>query len=397
MNLSFSKIKVIKELNCCNDSGGLGRLPGSQEKKLTIMFVCMNIRKILNHLAMPFTVSVLAVGLSLQSCSRQPIGTTGDGYGKVVFTLDSRACLTKASGSAAAAETAVNHWSVFVFEEGSVVGYGEKNSSGEIDLTLPTGEYQVCAVANYPKSGSYAFNPAEMGTLSQIRSFNLPLSVNSLDGFVMYGEGNLTVTEENDEPVHIFVQRLVAKVQVNCIESAFTNPLVYQRGAHLSGIGMSNVYGWNVFGADASVSAMSGNVSDWVNVMGVYDASYSSFLQDVISVDFTEAGQKYQTEHVFYVYPNALTESDDSRDTESWSKRRTRLLIKGTVGDTDRYWTLSLPGPVVRNRTYLIEKAILVTAGSLDGESGIEGDVDYDMSIIDIDVDGGEYVIDETS
>ena len=305
--------------------------------------------------------------------------------------------MTKASGSAAAAETAVNYWAVFVVEEGTVIGYGENNSGAEIDLTLPTGEYMVCAVANYPKSGTYVFNPTAMGTLSQIRSFNLPLSANSLDGFVMYGEGNLSVTEGDNEPVQIFVQRLVAKVQVSCIEAAFTNDLVYQRGAHLSGIGMSNVYGWNVFGSDASASAMSGNVSDWVNVMGTYEASYSSILQDAISVDFTEAGQKYQTEHVFYIYPNALTESADSRDTESWSKRRTRLLIKGTVGDTDRYWTLSLPGPVVRNRTYLIEKAVLRTAGSLDGESGVEGDVDYDMSIIDIDVDGGEYVIDETS
>ena len=376
---------------------GLAAFRSPKRKKLTIMFVCLNIMKILNHLAVPFTVSVLAVGLSLQSCSRQPVGTTGDGYGKVVFTLDSRACMTKASGSAAAAETAVNHWAVFVVEEGTVIGYGENNSGAEIDLTLPTGEYLVCAVANYPKSGTYVFNPTAMGTLSQIRSFNLPLSANSLDGFVMYGEGNLSVTEGDNEPVQIFVQRLVAKVQVSCIEAAFSNDLVYQRGAHLSGIGMSNVYGWNVFGSDASASAMSGNVSDWVNVMGTYEASYSSILQDAISVDFTEAGQKYQTEHVFYIYPNALTESADSRDTESWSKRRTRLLIKGTVGDTDRYWTLSLPGPVVRNRTYLIEKAVLRTAGSLDGESGVEGDVDYDMSIIDIDVDGGEYVIDETS
>jgi len=345
---------------------------------------------------MCLAAGVLAWGVLLPGCSR--VDEPQARYGKVVFSISKPEVPTKASGMAPAAETAVLRWAVFALQDGGVVAAGENLSSdGEIAMVLPLGEYQLCAVANYPVEGAGSFVPSSMRTLSDIESFELPFSANRLDGFVMYGTGSLTVQQGGSMPVTVLVRRLVARVEIDCIEAGFTNELAYELGVSLSGIRMSNVYGRAALGADASSEAMSPSEDAWVDRMGTETAGYEGILYDSVSGTFAAEGDSYSVPHVFYVYPNAVTEGGDSRDTESWSKRRTRLVIAGRIGSSVRYWNLTLPGPVVRNTSYLIEKAVLRGGGSLDPESGVEAQIDYDITTITIDIDDDDYNVNEES
>lgn len=338
----------------------------------------------------------LVAGTVLAGCARE--GSPEPRYGKVVFSVEKASVPTKATGSAPAAETAVLRWAVFVLQDGGVVSVGENLSSdGEIAMTLPVGEYTLCAVANYPVSGAGAFVPSSMRTFSDIEGFELPLAANGLDGFVMYGTGTLTVEQGGTEPATVLVKRLVARVEIDCIEAGFTKDLAYELGVSLSGVRMSNVYGVAPLGADPAASAMRSSVDAWVDRMGTETEGYEGMLYESVTATFEADGDAYSVPHVFYVYPNAITGSGDSRDTESWSKRRTRLVIAGDIGGTARYWSVTLPGPVERNTSYIIEKAVLRGGGSLDPESGDEADIDYDITTIVVDLDGDEYNVNEES
>lgn len=331
------------------------------------------------------------------ACSRERKDIPAESYGKVVFRLSNQAPVTKSMGSAPAAESAVQRWSVLVYEQGALVSVGTSGSEGDIELSLPVGEYQLRAVANYPVSGNDAFVPSSYTSLSSLGECVFAYSVNSLSSFVLYGEGNLSLTASGSDLVELHVGRLMAKVEILSIEAGFDNEMAYERGMELTGIGMSNVYGYAPLVNDYTDSQVSSSLGSWVNAKGEFQDGYAGLLFDDASATFASVGDSHTIAHVFYVYPNPVISSADSRDVDGWSKRCTRVVVTGTIGGTPRYWTLTLPGPIVRNTAYVIDKLILKGNGSLDPESGEEADIEYEMSIIDINLDDDDFIVDENS
>ena len=343
-----------------------------------------------------FVAALTCLLVLLPSCIREDIEGLRTRE-RVVFSIVNDAPVTKALGSAPAAESAVSNWAVLVYENGALVTSGTSSSDGAIEVTLPTGTYALCAVANYPVSGAGAFVPANYTTLSSLSSYSLPYSSNSLDSFVLYGEGSLTVEAGGSAPVEMHVGRLLARIQINCIEAGFDNPMAYERTVDLTGLGVTNVYGSCPLVSDLAYSSLSNLKTAWINPAGEFDSSYTGMLYNSIEATFDEAGDRFDIPHVFYVFPNPTTEANDSRSTDTWCTRRTRVVVCGQIGTTARYWSLTLPGPVVRNTSYVIEKAVLKGNGSLDPESGEEADIEYEMGDIDIDIDGGQFNVSENS
>ena len=336
------------------------------------------------------------LALALSSCVRDDMGAV-EIRERIVFSIVNDNPATKALGSSPAAEFAVSNWAVLVYEDGGLVACGTSSSDEVIEMTLPTGSYTLRAVANYPVSGADAFVPGSYVTLSSLNDYEAAYSSNSLDSFILYGEGVLNVLAGGTAPVEMHVGRLLARVQINCIEAGFDNEMAYERTVKLTGIGVSNVYGSCPLVSDLAFSSLSNQKSAWINPAGDFAVSYTGMLYNDIDATFDEEGDRFDIPHVFYVYPNPTTEGNDSRSTETWCARRTRVVVCGMIGNTARYWSLTLPGPVKRNTLYLIEKAVLKGNGSLDPESGEEAEIEYEMGDIVIDIDGDDYNVSENS
>ena len=90
------------------------------------------------------------------------------------------------------------------------------------------------------------------------------------------------------------------------------------------------------------------------------------------------ASRPHSQEHVFYFYPNPLPESLDTR-SGTWARRRTRLVLEAQIGERTYYYAVTLPESQ-RNRTYLIEEAVIRKLGSLDPELDEPGAIDITFS-----------------
>ena len=63
--------------------------------------------------------------------------------------------------------------------------------------------------------------------------------------------------------------------------------------------------------------------------------------------------EAYSTQHTFYCYPNKAADSDAT----SWSPRRTRLVLKTTLGTDTYYYPVTLP-ELENNKSYELELTI---------------------------------------
>ena len=92
-----------------------------------------------------------------------------------------------------------------------------------------------------------------------------------------------------------------------------------------------------------------------------------------LDVPVTAASPHVQ-EHAFYYYPNPLPEALDSR-SGTWTRRRTRLVLEAEIGGRTYYYPVTLPASQ-RNKTYLIEEAVIRKLGSRDPEKDEPGSVE---------------------
>ena len=273
----------------------------------------------------------------------------------------------------AADEGKVQDWSLLLFREGKLADYGTAGAGASIRCFLEAGTYTAVAVANPPSS----FQPAGMTTLQAYSETESRLEDNALSRLVMAGELTLNVQPGEDKPREIPVERLVCKAGVRKVSVAFTDPVLSARPFVLKAIFLTNCYGKTRYGSDLSASQTSAAASAWYNRTGFQsDPKVDGFLSER-NIDATlTADAPHQQEHVFYFYPNP-TETD-SRDG-SWSVRHTRLVLEAEMGGRTYYYPVTLPVSR-RNRTYLIEEAVIRKLGSLDPEGNVPGAVDITFS-----------------
>lgn len=312
-----------------------------------------------------FTIAAIAFAAVLSSCSKDisPVPQTPS---PVSLKVDIGLPGTKAKLAAGStADLTANTVQVFVFNSdgtldtsSGMTAYGE-----EINLSVIPGNKSVWALVNAPEATGIE---TETG-LAAKRSL---LGDNNLNSLVM--SGSTTVEISGSTSVTVLVKHIAAKVVLDKVTRAFTNP--YYSGIPLT---IKRIYMSNV-AADANY-ACNGQPTLWNIKMGVLDNPLQNaalLLDDGMSVSLAE-GTSYDTAHTFYVYPNPTTE--DTVDLDEWAPRMTRLVLECDYNGRTCYYPITVPGsaymaaggssPTIdRNKVYHISGLTLKRPGSVSPE-----------------------------
>lgn len=333
-----------------------------------------------NHTA----VSCLLPGLLLLAGCR---GTEPDLPERVDVTFsilgtDTRTTVTEGEGT-------VERWTLLLYRDGRLADLGTSESATSIVRTLAAGTYTAFAVVNPPAS----FRPEAYTALADLSEAESDLRDNRPARFVMTGSRAITVPVPDGGPQTIGVDRLVAKAGVRKVTVAFTDPALSSRTFRLKAVYLTNCYGKNRLGSDWETDGMSADPSRWYNRMGFHaDEGVDGLLSDRdIGTEITP-GHSYGQAHYFYCYPNRTEGDNRSGD---WSVRHTRLVLEAEIGGRTYYYPVTLPA-MQRNKTYLIEEAVIRNLGSSDPEKDEPGSIDVRFST-STEEWGPEYTVQENS
>lgn len=288
---------------------------------------------------------------------------------------------TKATSVSYSNESRINRWGLYIFDsEQNYVVSAASSSNGGIQKFLEPGTYTICAIVNYPTSGSSALNPDVQGgitTLSSLDSFIPRLEDMAANSFIMWGTDSMTIYSSEETDATIDVRRLVSKVGIKKISLAWANPGHATGTFVLKNIYLTNSYARQALRADIPYSMMSSVKSEWFNPMSYHGSGGRSVTSSVESmtadtgIDVTIPNNgSYNVEHYFYTLPNACAPGQDSHSA-TWGIRSTRMVIEATCAGETYYYSIQLPA-MQRNKTYIADEVIIRNLGSLDPEQTVE-------------------------
>ena len=307
--------------------------------------------------------------LILGGCHRA--APPGPGSVEVVFSVLGET--TRATGTDG--EAAVDDWALLLYRDGRLAEAGTSSSGSEIRKTLPAGDYTAFAVVNPPAG----FDPAGFPDPGALAGAESALGDNAPGRLVMAGRRTVTVPVPDGNVQRIGVDRLVCKAGIRKVSVQFKNPDLAARPFRLKGIYLTNCYGKSRYGSDWTAEDILSTASVWHNRMGFHSEAGVDGLLAETGLDIpVTADRPHTQEHVFYFYPNPLPASLDTR-SGTWTRRKTRLVLEAQIGDRTYYYPVTLPESQ-RNRTYLIEEAVIRTLGSLDPEKDEPGAIDVTFS-----------------
>lgn len=299
---------------------------------------------------------------------------------------------TKATGAAHGDGTyddAINRLDVFIFDatSGELDGYsaftsGQLTSLSGLSIKTKTGSKHIYAVANTSQAAW-----SGIVTESQFLAVEKLLRDDNYQSFVMSGYVTATITESCN--VDITIQRLVGRVVLNSVKTAFA-------GTPYAGKQLENVkvYLTNVNG---NVLIGNGNLPSNVTVLnsgGYVAADNASFatsgaLYDAVG---TVNDTGHSTPHYFYCYQNTLAE-------ETSTKKFTRLVVEGTLDGTTYYYPININREdygwssaidhkgILRNRSYTYNITIL-----RPGSTNPDDVVDLATFTLDVTIDDWDII-----
>ena len=330
------------------------------------------------------TVLMLSIFL-LAGCHRAAL--PGEEGVEVVFSiLGEETRMTGTDG-----ERAVDNWTLLLYKDGMLAEAGTSESGSAIRKRLAAGDYTAFAIVNPPMS----FVPDSYPELSSLTAAESALQENAPGRLVMAGSRTVTVPVPDGETQRISVDRLVCKAGIRKISLRFADPLLAARPFSLKGIYLTNCFGKSRYGSDWNETEIVSDAALWYNRMGYQpDGTVDNLLAETgLSIPVTADTPHWQ-EHTFYYYPNSLSEALDSR-SGTWTRRRTRLVLEAEIGGRNYYYTITLPASQ-RNKTYIIEEAVIRKLGSRDPEKDEPGAIDVVFST-SVDDWSPEYNVTENS
>ena len=266
--------------------------------------------------------------LLLGGCHRA--APPGPGNVEVVFSVLGEA--TRGTGTAG--EAAVDSWTLLLYRDGRLAEAGTSSSGSAIRKTLPAGGYMAFAVVNPPPS----FDPAGFPDPGALAGAESALGDNAPGRLVMAGSRSVTVPVPDGSVQRIGVDRLVCKAGIRKVAVQFTDPGLAARPFRLKGIYLTNCYGKSRYGSDWTAEGILSDASAWHNRMGFHSEAGVDGLLAETGLDIPVTADRPP-----YYYPVTLPESQ-------------------------------------RNRTYLIEEAVIRSLGSLDPERDEPGALDITFS-----------------
>ena len=255
---------------------------------------------------------------------------------------------TKLSGIVS--ENSVNSLQIFVFGlDGKIEAYGSA-SSKSLSLTCTTGEKDVVALVNAAPQRNILY-------LSDLKARTTDLSENTGGYLVM--EGITRKKLNSSETVTIPVSRCASRVTLTEVSTDFELDVYNNMEFKITKIMLTNVAG------DKPILG-SGVPSVWYNKRGESPAALS-LISDVVDNAVVTKTVRYTTPHYFYCYPNPTTTDSTS---ESWSARKTRLVVVTTLGGTQYYYPVTLP-VLEANKLYSVSLKV-TRPGSTDVDIPVE-------------------------
>ena len=260
--------------------------------------------------------------------------------------------------TAQAYETAVNDVQIFVFDsKGALATYLDADTKTS-DITINTiyGQKTVYAVVNGPDLSGITTQDALEHTAVDLGANSTTTS----KGFVMVGSNACNVSGTT-ATVSISVKRLVARVALQKV----TNSLPDSYGSlTVNSVMLINVAGNQNLECTASIST-------WYNKMGRKDGASATQIIDGTTnlashptLTFMSVGKSVAnggslapaTPYLFYTYQNNST-SEGNGWSNTFSARKTRLVVTATIGGTKYYYPVSISNPQ-RNTAHTVELTI---------------------------------------
>lgn len=269
-------------------------------------------------------------------------------------------------------EKQVNDVQVFLFDaDGRINIYRNCGTDvSGITLSTTTGQKTVWAVVNGPDLSS-------VSSLSALTEWAVDLAANSTDkskGFLMTGSASCNVLSSGSSAT-VNVSRLVSRIALQKV----TNSIPEGYGAMtIDYVMLINVAGNEKISGGADIST-------WYNKMGRRDTSSdASHIIDGATYaascpDLTFAAPGASVAHgaahtpsipyLMYCYPNPTT-TDANGWSNSFTPRKTRLVMAATIGGTRYFYPVVIDAPA-RNKAYTVEMNI-TGLGSTDPDKMVE-------------------------
>ena len=260
--------------------------------------------------------------------------------------------------TAQAYETAVNDVQIFVFDsKGALATYLDADTKTS-DITINTiyGPKTVYAVVNGPDLSGITTQDALEHTAVDLGANSTTTS----KGFVMAGSTTCNVSGST-ATVTIAVKRLVARVALQKITISLPDSY---GSLTVNSVMLINVAGNQNLECTASIST-------WYNKMGRKDGATATQIIDGTTnlashptLTFMSVGKSVEnggslapaTPYLFYTYQNNST-SEGNGWSNTFSARKTRLVVTATIGGTKYYYPVSISNPQ-RNTAHTVELTI---------------------------------------
>ena len=287
-------------------------------------------------------MAAVAAVFGTMSCKKDNVPSMNHGNANVPvdgerteLTVGIATGMTKSTTITAEDEVKVNNLQVFVFRGDALDAYGVADNASTVTVSCTKGNREVYAVVNAP-------DLKDIATKTDLLAAKSALSDNDESNFVMIGKTNADLPSEL--PVNVEVDRIVSKVVLKTVNRAFTSAALAALNFSIDEIFITNVAGDVNYG-------LTDNPLEWYNKMD-YNSEMAMFTHDAPAASVVNE-EAYSTQHTFYCYPNKAADSDAT----SWSPRRTRLVLKTTLGTDTYYYPVTLP-ELENNKSYELELTI---------------------------------------
>lgn len=311
------------------------------------------------------TIAAMTAILSIVSCQKEnniSVTLPDDA------PLSVRLCVggeTKVTGVNPLNEKKYNSVQFFVFDATGRLEDYKSVTGNSATLGVLAGAKTFVAVLNVGE------NLSDAATLESLNAKVTKLKDNAVDHFVMVGAKEQPVSSSGAS-VTIPVKRLVAKITINKITTAFESSAMMATNFKVERIYLINAAG------DAHIGS-SGTPTIWYNESGWHGGSASpadaadALISDSVSLDLT-GNKSNAVSHSFYCYPNSF----DTHNTVL------ELAVK-IGGETDYYcidFSTKGVGAIEPNKTYTVDELVIKHRGNdHDGDGNVEGSASVDCTI----------------
>ena len=279
---------------------------------------------------------------------------------RIELTVGINRSLTKSSTITDDDEVKVNTLQVFVFRDDALDAYASAENVSEVTLSCTNGERTVYAIVNAPDMSHISSKTALLATKTTLSNY-------PEYGFEMIGSKDVILPQTST--ITIDVSRIVSRVILKQVTRNFTSPALADQEFSIDEVYLLNVAGDTNYG-------LTDEPEFWINA-GWYDGTLPELTHDGSEANIIN-GDHWPLNYRYYAYPN---DSEDSTE-EEWCPRRTRLVLKTTLGGKVYYYPVTLP-ELEPNKSYEIENLTITRPGSDNPDKPVTfQDATFDINVL---------------